>query len=148
MTELFSAFGIDWKLLLAQGVNFGIVLVALWYFLYQPVMTTLEKRREVVAKGVEDARLAGEKLAGADQAAASRVATADSEAQAIVALSRAAASAQAATALEEARARAEAVERDARARAAEETARALRESEREIARLAMLAAEKVLAHKS
>ena len=40
MNELFAAFGIDWKLLLAQGVNFGIVLVALWYFLYRPVMTT------------------------------------------------------------------------------------------------------------
>lgn len=148
MTELFSAFGIDWHLLLAQGVNFGIVLVALWYFLYKPVMTTLEKRREVVAKGVEDAQRAGEKLAGADATAATRVATADQEAQEIVARSRATASAQTTTILEEARARAEAVERDAHARATEEAARTLRESEREIARLAMLAAEKVLAHKS
>ena len=148
MNELFAAFGIDWKLLLAQGVNFGIVLVALWYFLYRPVMTTLEKRREVVAKGVEDARRAGEKLAGADSVAAQRVSEADAEASEIVARARQAASTESGTIVESARGRAEALQKDAEARAAEEAARALRESEREIARLAMLAAEKVLAHKS
>lgn len=144
MQQLFSAFGIDWHLLLAQGVNFGIVLVALWYFLYRPVLATLTKRREVVAQGVEDARRAGQMLAGADEAAAARVHTAESEAQAIVAAARSAAGAERAATLEDARGRAEALERDAKARAAEEAARALRESEREVARLAMLAAERVM----
>ncbi|HEY4522908.1 MAG TPA: ATP synthase F0 subunit B [Candidatus Paceibacterota bacterium] len=148
MNELFAAFGIDWKLLLAQGVNFGIVLVALWYFLYRPVMTTLEKRREVVAKGVKDAKLAWEMLAGADADASARVATADTEAGEIVSRARQAAAAEKDATIEEARARAETLERDARARAEEGAARALRESEREIARLAMLAAEKVLAQEA
>lgn len=144
MDELFAAFGVNWKLLLAQGVNFGIVLVALWYFLYKPVMTTLEKRREVLAKGVEDARRAEEKLAGADTVAAERVNKADGEAQTIVLSARQAAAAQTATALEEARESAARLEADAKARAEEGAARALRESEREVARLAMLAAEKVM----
>lgn len=144
MDQLFAAFGVSWKLLLAQAVNFGIVLVALWYFLYKPVMTTLEKRREVVAKGVEDARRAEEKLAGADSEAASRVTAADGEAQAIVTSARQAAAAQTATTLEEARERAARLEADAKARAEEGAAHALRESEREVTRLAMLAAEKVL----
>ena len=46
MQELFSAFGVNWKLLIAQAVNFGIVLVALRYFLYTPVLEMLEKRRQ------------------------------------------------------------------------------------------------------
>src|SRR3989344_6388147 len=148
MQELFSAFGIDWKLLLAQVLNFGIVLAALSYFLYRPVLNTLEKRRGVLAKGVEDAERAGQMLAGADAEAASRVVVAETEAGEIVSRARQAAGAEKAATLEEARVRAEHMYREAAARAAEEAARALRGGEREIARLAMLAAEKVLAHKS
>ncbi|MBU6321579.1 MAG: F0F1 ATP synthase subunit B [Patescibacteria group bacterium] len=148
MNQLFAAFGIDWKLLIAQAVNFGIVLFALWCFLYAPVMRMLEKRRTVVAQGVEDARRAAEKLAGADSAAAERVAQADTEAEGIVARARQAASAQSTEIVESARARAEALAKDAALRAEEEKAKALRESEREVARLAILAAEKVMREKA
>src|SRR3989344_4099811 len=103
MDELFAAFGIDWKLLLAQAVNFGIVLVALWYFLYKPVVATMEKRRAVVAKGVEDALRAEEKLAGADTEATERINKADMEAGQIVARSRQAASSESAKIVDEAR---------------------------------------------
>lgn len=147
MHQLFAAFGIDWKLLIAQGVNFGIVLVALWYFLYKPVLATLEKRRALVAKGVEDAQRAEEKLAGADSEAATRLERAEGEAQAVVARARHAAAEQGGALVESARTRAEALEREAEARAKEGAARALRESEREIARLSLLAAEKVLREK-
>ncbi len=144
MQELFSAFGIDWRLLAAQAVNFGIVLVALWYFLYKPVLATLEKRRELVAKGVEDARRAAHMLENADGEALSRVAAAGKEAEQIVAAARESAGAEKARLLKEAEARAVAIKDDADARASEAAARALRESEREIARLATLAAEKIL----
>ena len=147
MDDLFAAFGIDWKLLLAQAVNFGIVLVALWYFLYKPVVATMEKRRAVVAKGVEDALRAEEKLAGADTEATERINKADMEAGQIVARSRQAASSESAKIVDEARSRAEALQKDAALRAAEEVAKAKRESEREIARLAVLAAEKVIREK-
>ena len=56
MSELFSAFGVKWTLLSAQMVNFTIVLVALWYFLYKPVLAILAKRQELVTKGVADAK--------------------------------------------------------------------------------------------
>ena len=121
MQQLFSAFGIEWELLIAQAVNFGIVLVALWYFLYKPVLAQLEKRREVVAKGVEDAERAGELLAGADGEASKRVSAAEGEAEQMVAVTK-----------------------DAEARASEVAVRARKESEREVARLAVLAAEKIL----
>lgn len=148
MDQLFAAFGINWKLLLAQGVNFGIVLTGLWYFLYKPVMKVMEERRNVIAQGVEDAQRAEEKLAGADSAAAGRVAEADAEASEILARSRQAASTEGAKIVEEARARADALQKDAALRAAEEQAHAMRESEREVARLAVLAAEKVLQKQS
>jgi len=144
MQQLFSAFGIEWSLLIAQAVNFGIVLIALWYFLYKPVLTMLAKRQELVAKGVEDALRAGEKLAGADDEASKRVAVAESEAEEIVSTAREVANAEKVRLLKEAEARAVSVTKDAEARAGEIAARSKKESEREVARLAVLAAEKIL----
>ncbi len=147
MQQLFSAFGIDWRLLIAQAVNFGVVLVALWYFLYQPVLRTLEKRRQIIAQGVADATQAREALAGVDEEAAMRVKNADVKAESIVSAALAAAAIEKAKLLKEAENRAIAVNKDAETRAAETAARARRESEQDIARLAILAAEKIMKQK-
>lgn len=144
MQQLLSAFGVNWSLLLAQAVNFAIVLVALWYFLYKPVNAMLTKRQEMIAKGVTDAAQAGEIFARADSEAAVRVQTADATAEKIVASAREAATTEKTRLLKEAEERAAIIAKDAEARAAESLERARRESESDIARLAVLAAEKVL----
>jgi len=46
MAELFTNLGINWKVLIAQIINFGILLFVLKYFLYGPVMKMLDSRRE------------------------------------------------------------------------------------------------------
>ena len=148
MQELFSAFGVNWSLLIAQAVNFGIVLVALWYFLYKPVLATLAKRQAMVAKSVEDANQVAELFAQADSEAESRVKAADTEAEEIVRAAREAAGTEKARLLKEAEERAALVAKDAEAHAAESIAKARRESEQDIARLAVLAAEKVLKERS
>ena len=147
MSQLLSAFGIDWRLLIAQAVNFAIVLIALWYFLYKPVLAMLNKRREIVAKGVEDAKRAEEKLSNADGEAAKRVQAAEESAEHIVSAARESAQDEKARSVKEAEARAAAIAKDAEARANEIAAKAKRESEREVARLAILAAEKIMRSK-
>ena len=146
MAQLFDAFGLQLPLLIAQAVNFGVLMIALWYFLYKPVMKTLAERRKKVAQGVEDAEEASRIRARADDEAASVVHGAETEAEGIVATSRESAQAERSRIIKDAEARAASVEKDAEARAKEEAARTLRESEKEIARLSMLAAEKVLRH--
>ena len=60
--ELLSKLGIDWKLLLAQVVNFGILLGVLTVFVYRPLLDLLDARRERIAKAMEDAgRIEGQK---------------------------------------------------------------------------------------
>jgi F-type H+-transporting ATPase subunit b len=144
MSALFSTFGIDWHLLIAQTVNFVVLLAILSWLLYKPVLKMVDERKRLVVKGVEDAEEAERKLAEADGEAAIRVGSAEKEAEEIVKGARALGAAEKATLLKEAEARAAQVERDAAARAAEDLARAKRESEKDIARLAVLAAEKVL----
>jgi len=144
MESLLDAFGIDGKLLVAQLVNFGVLFVALTWLLYKPVMKTLDERAAKIAQGVEDAEIASEKAAHADEEAAKVVKGAETEAEGIVSSARDLAGSEKSRIMKEAEARAAQVAADAEARAEETAAKALRDSEKEVARLAVLAAERVL----
>ncbi len=60
--ELLSALGIDWQVLTAQLINYGILLVALSVLLYRPILKLLDERRERIAKSMEDAKKIDQKL--------------------------------------------------------------------------------------
>jgi F-type H+-transporting ATPase subunit b len=55
-----EALGINLGYLLVQILNFGIVFVVLRVWAYTPIVNMLEQRRERIAKGLEDARVASE----------------------------------------------------------------------------------------
>ena len=147
MGALASTFGIDWSLLIAQVINFAILIVALTWFLYKPVLKMVKERERVVTKGVADAEESARRLANADGEAEKRLGAAEQEAEGIIERARHAATDERVKIRKEAEERAARVARDAEARAQEAAAQALRHSEREIARLAILAAEKVLKEK-
>jgi len=54
--ELLTKLGINWQLLIAQIVNFLIVLGVLGYFLYRPILNLLDARTEKIRKAMEDAK--------------------------------------------------------------------------------------------
>ena len=60
MQEILDIFGINTRLLLVQVFNFGLLLLLLWYFLYQPLMSILAKRQRIIEEGVQDAHAAKE----------------------------------------------------------------------------------------
>jgi F-type H+-transporting ATPase subunit b len=60
--EALANLGIDWKLLVAQVVNFAVVLLVLKRFAYQPMLKLLDERTAKIEKGLADAENAGKKL--------------------------------------------------------------------------------------
>ena len=144
MTQLFAAFGIDWRLLIIQAFNFGLLLVVLSYFLYEPIMRIIDERREKIADGVRTAETASRRLAEAKEEGDQLVGEAARESEGLVASARARAEERHAAILSEAQSRAAAILKEAEARVAEVKRQALVESERNIAKAAMLAAEKIL----
>lgn len=52
MSDLITHFGIDWKLLAAQAVNFFVLLAVLKKFAFGPIMAMLRTRREEIEKGI------------------------------------------------------------------------------------------------
>jgi len=148
MENILDVFGIDWKLLIAQGVNFTILLVGLSYFLYKPVLKILNEREKKIADGVKAAETA-EKAAKDNQAAHDTIVTsAHKEAETIVARGEEEAKKEKSVLLKTAQKRAEAVVADARLEAEELKRRSAKESEKEVARIATLAAEKILKEQS
>ncbi|MEK7612944.1 MAG: F0F1 ATP synthase subunit B [Patescibacteria group bacterium] len=144
MEAILTTFGVDWRLLLINAVNFGLLLAVLTYFLYGPVMRMLEERRARVAKGVKDAEAAGKKLAEIEGSRSEILAHAGTQADEVLMTARAAASKKEREILAEGEAAAEALLKDAEAQAHELKEQALRESKEEVAKLIVLGVEKTL----
>ena len=62
MEELIRNFGIDWKLLIAQAVNFFILFLLLKKFAYKPILQALKKRKDEIEKGLRFTHEAEEKI--------------------------------------------------------------------------------------
>lgn len=148
MSDLFAVFGVEWKLLIAQIINFAVLLAVLTYLLYRPVMKVLDERQRTIADGVRNAEAADRQLADAQEASNGIKGNATREAEGIVAAARVRADERAAEIVRVAEERASAALKDATLRAEEAKRDALKKSEQEIARVAMLAAEKILRQKS
>lgn len=144
MSDLLAVFGVNWKLLLAQGINFALLLSILTYFLYKPILKMIDERREKIAEGVRTAEDAKNQLALAKTQSDKIVGDASKEAENLAKAARARAEEKGAEIVKSAEAQAQGVLSDATQRAEEAKRKAIKESEREIARAAMLAAEKIL----
>lgn len=76
--------GLNLGYLLLQIFNFLILFVVLRVWVYKPIMGLLEKRRQNIAQGLEDARVASEARANAEKEAAKVLADAQAEAGKVV----------------------------------------------------------------
>ena len=144
MEALFATFGINAKLLLVQAVNFGVTLLVLWYFLYTPLLKMIAARKEKVAKGVADAEAAARTKAEIEASRSGVLSAAEKEAEGVVERAVEEGKGERATIVKNAQERSEALLLEARAQADEAKRRALADSEKDIARMAVLAAEKIL----
>ncbi len=50
-----SLFGLDWKLFLAQLVNFGIAIFILWKWVFTPLVTNLQNRTKTIEQSLKTA---------------------------------------------------------------------------------------------
>ena len=55
MGDTLQVLGIQWLKLIAQFINFGLVMLILWKWAYKPVFSQLEARRQKIAEGMANA---------------------------------------------------------------------------------------------
>jgi F-type H+-transporting ATPase subunit b len=76
--------GVSGGYFLFQVLNFIIVAILLYAWAYRPIVKMLETRKMKIAQGLEDARVAGEARANAEQEAAKIIAEAQAKANQVV----------------------------------------------------------------
>ena len=148
MEQLIQAFGVDVKLITVQVINFVVLLAILSYFLYRPILKLLADRAETVAQGIKDAEAAAAAKAAADEEKQAILTEAHHEAEAVAARAKASADHRAEEIVADAEQKAAATLQQAETQREEIKDQAHKESEAEVAKVAMLAAEKILNERS
>ena len=145
--ELFSKLGIDWRLLLIQIINFGILLFVLKRYLYRPVMDMLARRREQVKKDLETTESIKEEYAAFEKQKSEEFERAKTEARAVVESASERASRIEAKAAEDAKAKSADILERAKRVISEEKDKIVDEAKREVAGVVVAATEKLLGKK-
>lgn len=144
MDEIIRVFGINWKLLAIQAVNFGLLLILLHRFLYKPLLKVIEERQMHIKKGVENAALVEQKMDEAEGRKKEILSQAAEIAEGTVRKAEARAAVEAERIKKAAEESAASIVARGIARGEGEATRLKENSKEEIARMAVLAAEKIL----
>ena len=147
MSELFTKLGINWKLLVAQVVNFLILLLVLYKFAYGPILKMLEKRTGKIEKGLKDAEAAEKKLKESQKKQEEILNKARREAQDIVEKAQARSEKTKSEILAEAKNQSDKIIADAKVQIKQEKEKSVAEIKSEIGGLVVAATEKVLSEK-
>lgn len=135
MEDTLQLLGIQWPKLLAQFLNFAIVMFILWRWAYKPVFSVLEARRQKIADGVTNADRIKVELAKTEVDRKAILTQAGDQANQMIEEARTAANRVREVETQKAIAAAEQILIKAREAAAQDHARMLRELKREVGRL-------------
>jgi F-type H+-transporting ATPase subunit b len=147
MEELVKTFHIDASLLLAQLVNFAIVLFVLYKFAYKPILKTLNDRTGKIEKGLKDAEDAQNKLAEMEKKEKEVLVKAKEEGQKIISAAEATARKNKEEFLLETKQQAEKILAEAGKKIEEEKNKMITDVRSEVAGLVVMATEKILGEK-
>jgi len=147
MEGLIQTFHIDVKLMIAQVVNFTIVLLVLYRFAYKPILKTLNDRTSLIEKGVKDAENAKTKLEEVTIKEKEILMAAKKESQEIIKNAEAIAVKDAERILFEAKDQSDKMLSEAKVQINQEKEKIMRDIKGEVAELVIAAAGKIISEK-
>ena len=142
--DALSSLGINGAFLLAQIVNFVVLLLILRWVAYGPLMRMLDSRKQRIAEGLQAADVARQEAEAERAQLQARIDQERREAMERIAAASKRGETLAAEIEANAQADARRIVEEARAEALRERERILAEAQQQMADLALLAAEKVL----
>ncbi len=144
MDQIITVFGINWKLLLIQAVNFGLLLFILHRYLYKPVLSMVDVRRLKIENAIKDAERMEEELGRAEAKKVSILRLATEKGDELILAAKKHAETEEHNIVKDAHRKAVHLLNEAERRALREHEEMLQKAEREVARMAVLAAERIL----
>jgi F-type H+-transporting ATPase subunit b len=144
MDELVKTFHIDWKLLIAQMVNFLIVLSVLYFFAMKPLMKMMRERSQKIDGGLKNAEEMEKRLQALEQEKQKVINQARQEASLIISNTEKDAEKIRQDKIEKTRAEAEKVVSDAKLEIQSERKSMIQSVKRELGELILLASNKIV----
>ncbi len=144
MGEILSNLGIDWRLFVAQLINFSVLLFVLYRLLYKPLTGFLQKRAKHIQEGLEHAKEADKKLEEAEDLKEQKITEGRQEAQKIIQEAKASAEEQKQKIIQEGENKANHIIEEAKKEAEHEKQKMRRELEQQTGRLALQMAKTAL----
>jgi len=84
VSEIAGKFGVDWRLLIAQIINFCVVAYLLFRFAFKPILKTIDERQQKIADGLQYTEEMEQKLKDAEKQHAETIKKAQLEAKDIM----------------------------------------------------------------
>lgn len=147
MEPLIEALGINWKSLLAYGVNFIVLMFILKKIGYKPLLAFIEERTQKIADGLKNAELAKANLAEANTQHEQILLQARQEAGQIIEQAKANAQQQFDKVVQHSKTESGKIVQAAKLQITQERAEALQSAKSEVANLVIQASEKLLRKK-
>ncbi len=144
MEELIKTFHIDVKLLLAQMINFTVVIGVLYKFAYKPLLKNMKEREMVIKRGLDDALKAQQQIEEADKIREEKIIQAKKEARKIIEEAQKIAEKNKENFLVKTREEAEKIIKKAKEEIASQKSIAIKEAKKEVGELVVLLVEKIL----
>jgi F-type H+-transporting ATPase subunit b len=145
--QLISTFGIDWKLLVAQLINFFVLFFVLKRYAYGPIVKMLDERKDKIEKGIKDSEAATKKLSEMEQKEKETLDAAREEAQKIMKIAEETGKSIQASIVTTAHQEADKMIADAKKKIEGEKEKLMHEVKAEISGLVVMATEKILNEK-
>lgn len=144
MESLIETFHIDYRILIAQIINFGIVFAVLYFFALKPLMKIMAERTKKIEQGLNDAKEIERKLASTDEQYTAKMKEAKTEAAKIMEKAVQQAEEKRTEMINKAKEEIGAIINQEKAQMQSEKAKVLKEIKIEIAELVAVSLEKVL----
>ena len=142
--KIVNQFGIDYPLLIAQCINFAVVALAIWFFAFRKILSTIKDREKQIADSLKNADKIKLELEETEKKQSETLQEASIEAKKTVSIAQEQAKTILESQKEEARKQAEEIIAKAKASTELERQRVLKDARDEIASLVVLATSKVL----
>lgn len=145
MDSFISTFHIDGKIIIAQAVNFGVVIIVLYFLALKPLKKIMSERTSVIEKGIADAKENAMLVANTQKDYESTIAKAKAEAHELFQAGKIDAENKKKEMMKKAQAEVEAMVANGKKNLEAEKIKMVDEAKKEIVSLVVSATEKLLA---
>ena len=144
MLEIFSKLGLDYKLIIAQAVNFVLLLIILQRLAYKPILKMLNDRTEKIDKSLKQAEQIKEELKKTEETKLAEIKKGKEEYQKIIKESQEIAERKSQESIEKTRIKTQEIVENAKMEIKAGKEKSVKEAKKEITDISILIAKKII----